>query len=183
MLLRELLLAECRDLINKVLHITTLPHNEVSADKIANTLVRSMSVTGEKEPSNSPVYLIADALSAYKKSNTWPPRLTELVDEVCGLTKLSYGTVRSSLATFPWDIPKYLTANKRHSKQSVERVKIVTPVDSTPKPPPVGTECVQDTRVAWQRVEPTKTVKADDNYHVIVDFGAFKITIEKVNHE
>ena len=86
MLLRELLISEYGELIDKIVRATTLAKNETSRDFIATTLVRSMNVVNVKEPSQCPVAIIAEALLAYQKSNAWPPKFTELIDEMMGLT-------------------------------------------------------------------------------------------------
>ena len=180
MLLRELLISEYGELIDKIVRATTLAKNETSRDFIATTLVRSMNVVKVKEPSQCPVAIIAEALLAYQKSNAWPPKFVEFIDEMMGLTKLPYSTVRSSITNFHWDIPDYLRYKKKPAKVLVERVVV-----TKPEPPePTAKEVKEKMEFAWQKV-PNKeeVVKLNDNYHIVVDFGAFKITIEKVKDE
>ena len=180
MLLRELLISEYGELIDKIVRATTLPKNETSRDFIATTLVRSMNVAKVKEPSQCPVAIIAEALLAYQKSNAWPPKFVEFIDEMMGLTKLPYSTVRSSITNFHWNIPDYLRYKKKPAKGQMERVAV-----TKPEPPePTAKEVKEKMKFAWQKV-PNKeeVVKLNDNYHVVIDFGAFKITIEKVKDE
>jgi len=176
MLLRELLISEYGELIDKIVRATTLSKNETSRDFIANTLVRSMNVVKVKEPSQCPVAIIAEALLVYQKSNAWPPKFTELIDELMGLTKLPYSTVRSSITNFHWDIPDYLRYKKKPAKEHMERVT-VTGGGSSPTPLIEGT-------FGYKAIpKKEEVVKLDENYHVVIDFGAFKITIEKVKDE
>jgi len=180
MLLRELLISEYGELIDKIVRATTLAKNEASRDFIATTLVRSMNVAKVKEPSQCPVAIIAEALLAYQKSNAWPPKFVEFIDEMMGLTKLPYSTVRSSITNFHWNIPDYLRYKKKPAKGQMERVAV-----TKPEPPePTAKEVKEKMKFAWQKV-PNKeeVVKLNDNYHVVIDFGAFKITIEKVKDE
>src|SRR4030067_2933212 len=146
MLLRELLISEYGELIDKIVRATTLPKNETSRDFIATTLVRSMNVVNVKEPSQCPVAIIAEALLAYQKSNAWPPKFTEFIDEMIGLTKLPYSTVRSSITNFHWNIPDYLRYKKKPAKDQVERVAVTKP----DAPELTAKEIKEKIELAWQ---------------------------------
>lgn len=195
MLLREMLVAECGEIIFKIVGATTLPKNNSSRDRVVFTIVRSMKMSGVKEPSHCPLYIMAEAISLYQKSNTWPARFPEFIDEMGGLTKLPISTIRSSLHMFPWDVPKYLQPKGRKPAASskvtilkekdiksplqVERDlsgedvdKVVCNVKATP--------LVTKEMGVSPKSHIDETIKLNDNYHVVIDFGAFKITIEKV---
>lgn len=182
MLLKDMLISEYGSIIDKIISASVLPKNVASRDKVANVIVRSMKTSGVKEPSHSPLYIISEAISIYQKSNTWPSKFPEFIDEMIGLTKLSSSTIRSSLHTFPWDVPKYLfpKGRKLPSGSKVTILKesgIESPsVECEVKTTPLVTE---EVRISSSK-PPEEVIKLDDNYHVVIDFGAFKITIEKV---
>lgn len=182
MILRDMLISDYSSVIDKIVSTSTLPKNNASRDKIADVIVRSMKTSGVKEPTHSPLCIMAEAISIYQKSNTWPSKFPEFVDEMVGLTKLSPSTIRSSLHSFPWDVPKYLFPKGIRTKGSpkvtilkgkeIERPPIICDVRTTPL-------VTEEVRVSVSKPS-EEVVKLDDNYHVVIDFGAFKITIEKV---
>lgn len=173
MLLRDVLIAEYSELIDKIVKATTLPKNEDSRDRVATTIVRSMGLSNSKEPSHCPVYILSIALSEYQKSDTWPAKYPEFIEELAGLTNLAFSTIRSSLSKFPWDIPSYLKPKTHTSKP--ERVTVTKPYEGAYLPLAVSTEQPTPTIKTKKDV-----VKLKEDYHVVIDFGAFKITIERV---
>lgn len=176
MLLRDVLIAEYSELIDKIVKATTLPKNEESRDKVATTIVRSMGMSNSKEPSHCPIYILSEALSGYQKSGAWPAKFPEFIEELSGLTELPYSTVRSSISKFPWDIPSYLKPKTQTAK--AERVTVTKPYEGAYLPLKVSTE--------QPKIPPPikeDIVKLKEDYHVVIDFGAFKITIERVKHE
>ena len=127
MLLRDMLITEYKDVIDTILRASTRNKNNESRDLIASTIVRSMKTSGIKEPSKSPFYILALALREYQKSGTWPSKFSEFVDELKGLTGLSPSTIRSSLASQPWDVPLYLRPSLRGKREPYlsEKVNIL----------------------------------------------------------
>ena len=190
MLLKNRLLAEYRDVITTILHATTLDRSDVSRDLIASIIVRSMKTSRIKEPSKSPIYTLALALREYQKAGTWPPKFSEFIDELRGLTSLPASTIRSSLNVQAWDVPIYLRPKSPKKKgpyldgkvnilnvtnessqiaqQEFSAESNIKPaIDTSIKVMEIGSKCNDD------------IIKLNDNYHVVIDFGAFKITIEK----
>lgn len=182
MLLKDMLIADYGNVIDKVVSASTLPKNEASRDKIASIIVHSIKTSGVKEPSHSPLYIMSEAISIYQKSNTWPSKFPEFIDEMVGLTKLAPSTIRSSLHSFPWDVPKYLHPKGRRlpivPEVTILKEKEIKPsaITCEVKTTPLVTE---EVRISSPESS-EKVVKLNDNYHVVIDFGAFKITIEKV---
>ncbi len=164
MLLKDKLLVECKDVIEKVLSQTRLPKNIASEHLVADALVKSMRVAKVTEPTQTPLYLIAEALSSIRESGTWPVYQRELAREIAQLTDVAITTVATSLNRFPWDLPSFLKKKKR--SEFIEPVKVVKPKEEEEK---------------VEEVKEEQVVKLNGHYRVVIDFGEFQIRIERTN--
>ena len=167
MLLREMLAEEAKDVIDLILSQSKLPRSEQSRWRVVDALVKSMQVCKVTEPLNTPIASIALSLQDIGKGGSYPPDRTQFVDRIEKDTKLPRSTICSSILKFPWDIPGYLLLSK-HKRKEQEGVVIKKAV--VQEATIVETKEPISTKVESVAVKP---------YHVVIDFGEFKIRIER----